>query len=56
MLIQKRFPRVCGDGPDDQPSATQPKQVSPRVWGWTLITIQSKIRNRGFPACVGMDP
>ncbi len=47
---------MCGDGPVTAPTSPLLNVVSPRVWGWTPHCQDEQDVDRGFPACVGMDP
>ena len=51
---RRRFPHVCGDGPNNMPKTRNLSQFSPRMWGWSVCQ-ETIIRDfYVFPTYVGM--
>ncbi len=49
-----RFPHACGDGPAKNDGGAERKEFSPRVWGWSAITVGTNTTDVVFPTRVGM--
>ena len=52
----RRFPRLCGDGPNGEPGIQKMPKFPPPVRGWTQLAKKRGVQRHVSPACAGMDP
>ena len=54
LVLRRCFPHACGDGPNSGLPARHINQFSPRMWGWSVMTVYIEYANGVFPTHVGM--
>ena len=54
MAAPVRFPHVCGDGPVSASAASVSGVFSPRMWGWSGVSVTGTTCSGVFPTYVGM--